>query len=73
MADVAIETSASTNLMYEATRGGIFWQSATVGYVIYIDSSGDLKYRKTSERVLYIAMIVGQTGRRLEMREQRFI
>jgi hypothetical protein len=49
MADVAIETSASTNLMYEATRGGIFWQSATVGYVIYIDSSGDLKYRKTSD------------------------
>ena len=48
-ADVKIEASAQTNLNYKVIRGGIFWTSKLIGYVIYIDSSYDLKYNKTSD------------------------
>lgn len=47
MADITIEANADTSLDSKATRGGPFWTSATVGYVIYVDTNGDLVYRKT--------------------------
>ena len=49
MADVTIETSAGGVLYTSAQRGGPFWISTTDGYVIYVDSSADLKYNKTSD------------------------
>lgn len=46
-ADVAIETNAS-GFTPRMQRGGIFWTSPTVGYVIYISYMlEDLKYNKT--------------------------
>ena len=50
MADITIEAAARATL-YQiiAARGGIFWTSPTVGYTIYVDSSSDLKYRKTAD------------------------
>lgn len=48
--DVVIEASTFSELYHAAVRGGIFWTSPTVGYVIYIDSVlTDLKYRKTTD------------------------
>ena len=46
-ADVAIDTGGGSNMDHYAVRGGPFWTSATDAYVIYIDASLDLKYRKT--------------------------
>lgn len=47
-ADITIESAATFYANYFA-RGGIFWTSPTVGYVIYIKSGDDLVYRKTSD------------------------
>ena len=49
MADVAIETNVLSYSDTSYIRGGPFWTSATVGYVIYEDSEYDIKYRKTSD------------------------
>lgn len=48
MADIQIEAGAYNKLHEVASRGGPFWTSPTVGYVIYVeDSFYDLYYRKT--------------------------
>lgn len=49
MADVTIDNNASSILDKGAVRGGIFWTSPTVGYIIYADTSHDLVYKKTSD------------------------
>ncbi len=49
MADVTIEGSLVSGLHFFAVRGGPFWTSPTVGYVVYTDSAYDLKYRKTAD------------------------
>jgi len=49
MADVTIEGSAYVSLHKTAARGGPFWISPTVGYVIYTNDVQDLKYRKTAD------------------------
>lgn len=48
MADVTVATGVSSVLEKIASRGGPFWTSPTVGYVIYV-LSNDLKYCKTSD------------------------
>jgi len=48
MADVTIEVAAKNTLWNMAVRGGVFWTSPTTGYVIYINDSSDLVYRKTT-------------------------
>ncbi len=47
MADVTIEAAAGLSLYVKSLRGGPFWTSPTVGYVIYLDVNYDLVYRKT--------------------------
>jgi len=49
MADVTIEAAASASFSYRAVRGGVFWTSPTVGYVIYLNVNDDLVYRKTAD------------------------
>lgn len=49
MADVTIEVNAYTGINNIAARAGPFWTSPLVGYVIYADSSFDLKYKKTAD------------------------
>ena len=46
MADVTIEAAAGA-LQGRSLRGGVFWTSPTVGYVIYLNATYDLVYRKT--------------------------
>ena len=47
MADVTIEANAESITYSKSSRGGPFWTSTTVGYVIYLNISTDLVYRKT--------------------------
>ena len=47
-ADVTIDAAAGTTQHNRAVRGGVFWTSPTVGYVIYINVAYDLVYRKTA-------------------------
>ncbi len=47
MADVTIEDVAYNVTYRGSLRGGPFWTSTTVGYVIYPNDSADLVYRKT--------------------------
>ncbi len=47
MADVTIEAAAHNTLYLRSLRGGPFWTSPTVGYVIYLNVNSDLVYRKT--------------------------
>ncbi len=49
MADVTIEAAASSALKQRSLRGGVFWTSPTVGYVIYPNTGADLVYRKTAD------------------------
>lgn len=49
MADIKIDGGVYSNFSSIGRRCGIFWKSTTVGYIIFIDSSLDLKYRKTSD------------------------
>jgi len=48
MADITIE-SVCTFQNKIGIRGGIFWTSPTVGYVIYVDFYYDLLYKKTAD------------------------
>jgi len=47
--DIVIEAAASANQNAIALRGGVFWTSPTVGYVIYLNTTNDLVYRKTAD------------------------
>ncbi|KKL54102.1 hypothetical protein LCGC14_2268750, partial [marine sediment metagenome] len=47
MADITIEALAYSGIYGIAARGGPFWTSTTVGYVIYSDNYADFKYKKT--------------------------
>src|SRR4030043_1655553 len=47
MADVAIETAAHSGLYQIAQRGGTFWTTPLIGYVIEVDGNNDLVYKKT--------------------------
>ena len=51
VSDITIETSAHITLHYRANRGGIFWTSSLIGYVVYLRSGADanLVYRKTTD------------------------
>ncbi len=49
MADVTIEAAAGSTTEARARRGGVFWTSPTVGYVIYLNTGLDLVYRKTGD------------------------
>ena len=50
MADITIETSAYFTLHSAANRGGIFWTTPLIGYVIYIQQAGGAQvYRKTTD------------------------
>jgi len=47
-ADILIEGAADDSLDARAIRGGVFWTSPIVGYVIFLDINTDLVYRKTA-------------------------
>lgn len=47
MADVVIDAGVFSNFYKTAKRGGPFWTSTTVGYVVFIVGALDLKYAKT--------------------------
>ena len=49
MADIQIEAIASSTTEIRARRGGVFWTSPTVGYIVYLDAGQDLVYRKTAD------------------------
>jgi hypothetical protein len=49
MADVAVETSAIATLMTRVTRLGPIWTDQNTGYVLFIDSAQDVRYRKTTD------------------------
>ncbi|KKK47143.1 hypothetical protein LCGC14_3158180, partial [marine sediment metagenome] len=49
MADVTIDAAAANGLYNRSLRGGIFWTSPTVGYVVYLNFTQDLVYRKTAD------------------------
>src|SRR3972149_6828771 len=49
MADITIESGASYYLHYEQLRGGIFWKSPLIGYMVYLDTARDLHYQKTTD------------------------
>jgi len=47
-ADVTIEAAANSYSELYSNRGGVFWTTPLIGYVIYINSSSDLVYNKTT-------------------------
>ncbi len=52
MADIQIEAAAGTFNWTKSLRGGIFWTADTdggVGYIIYLNGTYDLVYRKTAD------------------------
>ena len=49
MADIVINASLISTSDIRANRCGIFWASTSVGYSIFLDSSADLKYSKTTD------------------------
>lgn len=49
MADVKLADDVYGGFSSFPMRAGVFWTSPTVGYVIYQDSSRDLKYQKTQD------------------------
>jgi len=49
MADIQIESAVSSVQEMIAVRGGPFWTSTSVGYVIFANSGYDIVYRKTSD------------------------
>ncbi|MBA7634674.1 hypothetical protein ES703_42264 [subsurface metagenome] len=49
MADITIDASAYTTQYAPAGRGGPFWITPLIGYVIYLDSGGNLVWSKTED------------------------
>lgn len=49
MADVTIDSSVSNEFNHESVRGGTFWTSPLIGYVIFLTFGHDLYYRKTTD------------------------
>ena len=49
MADVAVETAASASSELFNRRIGPIWTDEDTGYVVFIDSSSDVRYRKTTD------------------------
>ncbi|GAI26583.1 unnamed protein product, partial [marine sediment metagenome] len=47
MADVNIDPGLTATFDALAARGGVFWITPLIGYVVYVDAALDLKYRKT--------------------------
>ena len=48
MADIQVDdNTGSTQFLLAASRGGPFWTSPTVGYVVFLNYFKDLVYRKT--------------------------
>ena len=48
-ADIMIDANAYTSIYSRTIRGGPFWTSALIGYVIYLNATSDLVYRKTAD------------------------
>lgn len=49
MADVTIEANVANVLNAQSLRGGGFWTTPLIGYVIYPNVNSDLVYRKTTD------------------------
>jgi len=49
MADRTITSAAQTLTYRKSLRGGPFWTSTTVGYVIFLNANSDLRYKKTAD------------------------
>ncbi|KKM15754.1 hypothetical protein LCGC14_1692830 [marine sediment metagenome] len=49
MADVAVETAADGNLNVQAIRLGPVWTDKDTGYLVFIDATFDVVYRKTTD------------------------
>jgi hypothetical protein len=49
MADVAVDSAVANYTHCGLSRGGPVWTTASIGYVVYIDSTGDAVYSKTSD------------------------
>ena len=49
MADVTIEAGADSISQGKSVRGGPFYTTPLIGYVVYLNAGADLVYRKTTD------------------------